>query len=597
MGSRGMKCNSYIPRGVPFDVGLAKVRRTGGGVSKLVGWSVQFVHQKKSESLGSIIEVIFPSRRQKKGTAIQDINATSMHDVLIKSQLPSVLQPQGYQGVEEHIIPLNEHFVQSVDLQREVIEVQLPRGFLSLGRRSLYLGYLAQQLPQFARKQEQQQPGLARAGCIEMLCMPTRKALQEAGRKDLVDLVLKCGGFSEVAVELGMRSKRRPAGYWDNPEHLDAELRAFIASQWLQLERPSESDQPGKPYFYNQVSGRIVSRLPGGLSLQDVRGLAERENAHERVMPSSNMLMEVGRYDLHHAIVSQGGYLSVGHLLERRPPREGREPIIHSKQELIEEISWFIQQQQQQQKKEREQQSDEAEYLEASPCQARADETLEEDKAEPNVMTAKSAFMPTEREFLDTDRADIISAIRRYGGYKVVSELMGLQIHRRPRAFWKDINNVVEEVKSFVSSLKASSEEDEEGLQDSGKSVEAGGHLVVGIDFKEYRLPTQKMLIEAGRQDLLYAIQLHGHETVARRCGMKVERRGLQKGRLTNRIIVKALSNGCSSVEDVIAWLRSEKGIEVNAMILEKFLDSGAKKVGRAWIKNGNGIYVLPGPF
>ncbi|GAX80006.1 hypothetical protein CEUSTIGMA_g7445.t1 [Chlamydomonas eustigma] len=558
MGSRGMKCNSYIPRGVPFDVGLAKVRRTGGGVSKLVGWSVQFVHQKKSESLGSIIE------------------------------------PQGYQGVEEHIIPLNEHFVQSVDLQREVIEVQLPRGFLSLGRRSLYLGYLAQQLPQFAHKQEQQQPGLARAGCIEMLCMPTRKALQEAGRKDLVDLVLKCGGFSEVAVELGMRSKRRPAGYWDNPEHLDAELRAFIASQWVQLERPSESDQPGKLYFYNQVSGRIVSRLPGGSSLQDVRGLAERENAHDRVMPSSNMLMEVGRYDLHHAIVSQGGYLSVGHLLERRPPREGREPIIHSKQELIEEILWFVQQQ----KKEREQQSDEAEYLEASPCQARADETLEEDEAaEPNVMTAKSAFMPTEREFLDSDRADIISAIRRYGGYKVVSELMGLQIHRRPRAFWKDINNVVEEVKSFVSSLKASSEEDEEGLQDSGKSVEAGGHSLVGIDFKEYRLPTQKMLIEAGRQDLLYAIQLHGHETVARRCGMKVERRGLQKRRLTNRIIVKALSNGCSSVEDVISWLRSEKGIEVNAMVLEKFLDSGAKKVGRAWIKNGNGIYVLPGPL
>jgi hypothetical protein len=167
---------------------------------------------------------------------------------------------------------------------------------------------------------------------------------------------------------------------------------------------------------------------------------------------------EVGRYDLHHAIVSQGGYLTVGHLLGRRPPKEGREPIIHSEQELIEEIAWFIQQQQQQQQPmEMQGQSVEApngatlhHELMAHPasdvdkdgvCCTSQEERMEDDDfdqypfpehddgvygtsfmmrgaerisplaaLQPSYpVTRTKSVMPTERQLLDADRADIIS--------------------------------------------------------------------------------------------------------------------------------------------------------------------------------------------
>eukprot|EP00955_Chlamydomonas_euryale_P071500 361095-Chlamydomonas_euryale.AAC.8 len=158
-------------------------------------------------------------------------------------------------------------------------------GFLSLGRRSLILGFLASELPQLSAPLEK-----VAIGRREMRVMPSRRQLEAAGRRDLVDLVLKCGGFCEVAVELGMRSRRRPAGYWDNPEHLDAELRAFVAGQWVVLERPDG----GRPYYYNLVSGRIAARLPGGAAPGDVRELAAEEDARDRVMPSKSMLLSGG---------------------------------------------------------------------------------------------------------------------------------------------------------------------------------------------------------------------------------------------------------------------------------------------------------------
>ena len=58
-----------------------------------------------------------------------------------------------------------------------------------MGRRSLYLGFLSCELPQYAEALRSVQIGRQ-----ETLCMPTRSRLETEGRKDLVDLVLKCGG-------------------------------------------------------------------------------------------------------------------------------------------------------------------------------------------------------------------------------------------------------------------------------------------------------------------------------------------------------------------------------------------------------------------
>ncbi len=148
-----------------------------------------------------------------------------------------------------------------------------------MGRTGLYLDLLAAELPQYAAPLR-----VLEMGRHEMLCMPTRKHLEAVGRGDLIDLIVECGGeilvcflsrltrhhvfynvgFCEVAVKLGMRSKRRPAGYWEDPENLDDEIRAFVASQWTQQQSGQHDKGCPKRYFYNMVSRRITSRLPGG---------------------------------------------------------------------------------------------------------------------------------------------------------------------------------------------------------------------------------------------------------------------------------------------------------------------------------------------
>jgi hypothetical protein len=68
--------------------------------------------------------------------------------------------------------------------------------------------------------------------------MPTRKELREAGRGDLVRAVEAAGGFLAVAQMLGLRSRRRPVGYWENLDNLDevsaSHSRCAFAHQFLQ---------------------------------------------------------------------------------------------------------------------------------------------------------------------------------------------------------------------------------------------------------------------------------------------------------------------------------------------------------------------------
>ena len=53
-----------------------------------------------------------------------------------------------------------------------------------------------------------------------------------------------------MAQQLGFRSRRRPAGYWDSEDRLDHEIAQFVAANWSQMQHP-ETDEI---YWYNQVS-------------------------------------------------------------------------------------------------------------------------------------------------------------------------------------------------------------------------------------------------------------------------------------------------------------------------------------------------------
>lgn len=51
--------------------------------------------------------------------------------------------------------------------------------------------------------------------------MPTRAVLQAAGRADIVRAIRAAGGSLAVAQRLGLRSRRRPVGFWDSTDNLD----------------------------------------------------------------------------------------------------------------------------------------------------------------------------------------------------------------------------------------------------------------------------------------------------------------------------------------------------------------------------------------
>lgn len=171
-----------------------------------------------------------------------------------------------------------------------------------------------------------------------------------------------------------------------------------------------------------------------------------------------------------------------------------------------------------------------------------------------------------------------LQAIHRFGGYAHVSESLGVASHRRPKAYWKDLDNVVQEILQFVQSsdssgntadvvdpgsqraaVDAAAEEEAgaggnsesigdvaggSGCDASASSSASGLHRAPGssrgvtdcasasdelcngeaaadkhtMPQRRRRMPTQRQLIQAGRNDLNYAVQLHGHERVAKRC-------------------------------------------------------------------------------
>lgn len=58
-------------------------------------------------------------------------------------------------------------------------------------------------------------------GRVGPLRMPSKKDLVKAGRWDVVKLMPRAGGFPSVANSLGLLSRRRPSGYWEDLDNLD----------------------------------------------------------------------------------------------------------------------------------------------------------------------------------------------------------------------------------------------------------------------------------------------------------------------------------------------------------------------------------------
>ena len=54
-----------------------------------------------------------------------------------------------------------------------------------------------------------------------ILKMPLKKDLEAQGETQLVQAIINAGGFHSVAQKLGLRTKRRPNGFWEDLGNVD----------------------------------------------------------------------------------------------------------------------------------------------------------------------------------------------------------------------------------------------------------------------------------------------------------------------------------------------------------------------------------------
>eukprot|EP00850_Spirogloea_muscicola_P003454 SM000014S00242 [mRNA] locus=s14:214001:216641:+ [translate_table: standard] len=119
--------------------------------------------------------------------------------------------------------------------------------------------------------------------------MPTRRQLVAAGRQDIVARIAAAGGFLSVAEALGLRARRRPNGFWEDLRNVDAEIEWLVSSEaWVRS---------------SAKAATAAAAAEGGVA----------------IMPQAKAVRELGRYDLHNAIMMHGGYKDVAAQLGRRP--------------------------------------------------------------------------------------------------------------------------------------------------------------------------------------------------------------------------------------------------------------------------------------
>jgi hypothetical protein len=113
--------------------------------------------------------------------------------------------------------------------------------------------------------------------------MPTKAELDSAGEKSLAVIILRHGGYGEVARRLGVQSasekkrlsrrsknnslplkksnkgtqvkKRRPNGYWDDFHNVETELKAFVAEYGIDgvMPRPADLYSAGQSRLADEI--------------------------------------------------------------------------------------------------------------------------------------------------------------------------------------------------------------------------------------------------------------------------------------------------------------------------------------------------------
>ena len=168
--------------------------------------------------------------------------------------------------------------------------------------------------------------------------------------------------------------------------------------------------------------------------------------------------------------------------------------------------------------------------------------------------------MPSKLNLTRAGRSDLINAIRAFGGQETVADRLRLTTGQHPRGYWHNFSHVAEALRTFIA------DHGETGVMPTLSRLEEYGHhglchairqyggpaivaerlgllevryrhpdhywddfAVLRLAIQEFleehglsgKLPSKKTLTQAGRQDLIGAIRLHGGwRVVARQLGL-----------------------------------------------------------------------------
>lgn len=507
-----------------------------------IGWSV--VHAQTGEAIGVVAGVETEEGAGQGGKEAAPSPGASSSLRVVSTDLEPRFAAAG--AVEAHLVPyVVPDIVVSARVgvgQVSTLAIDPPPGLLDLGRRRLLIAYLGPRLRAAAARLagggegggdgdggDGRSPAPAAASTARALAspssglpMPTKAQLDAAGEADLARDIADAGGFATVALAVGLRPRRRPVGYWDNPDNLDGELALFVAAQWVELEEQEEEEDgeeedgehggegegggegvgggprattatppPRRTYFYNVATRRVrwtPPVAPVTVALDETGSAAIRveDAASSRSMPSRSSILAAGRYDLHHAVVYAGGYRAVGAALGR-PPAWPPSAAHARPGALGRALRAFAAQ------RAREGGGDGNGGGGDRGGGPPPPPSSPSSSASTPAVRRTSLHMPTRSELLDAGRADLVAAVSAAGGFRAGAAAAGLACRRRP-----------------PSGLAAAAAEMRAYCEGAGLDT----------------LPSHAHLRSAGRHDLRYAVQLHGAEALAREARVRWRGRG-----------------------------------------------------------------------
>ncbi|KAH7437044.1 hypothetical protein KP509_05G053700 [Ceratopteris richardii] len=345
--------SSFFPPSSTFPAPLGEKREKvytardiALGVIDVQGWSVDV--DGKGE-VGKVVDILYIGTQ-----GAVDGGVTAPYEYILKVVRPCFVGERSgrhhyaasasdpyRQFVETEIkilIPIVDEFIQQINFARKRLLVKPPSGLLELAERPEAILKLEPEIKLFCKRyarflQERFIGGKKQCsgGNIDLQkmvhsYMPTREQMYSVGRSDLVRQVQDAGGFLYVANVLGLKATRRPNGFWDDLQRLDFEIECFLLESWVK----HTDVETGQIYFKNYVTNEVSFEKPmlGRSSSPSARDNSSPDSHDDckksKVMPRIKFLAKAGRWDLHHAIVWNGGYREVARLLGRKQVRSSK---------------------------------------------------------------------------------------------------------------------------------------------------------------------------------------------------------------------------------------------------------------------------------